>query len=59
MALPPVTVATAAAIVSTPDALPEIEARARPLQDHFERFFPQLALFAASERLRLDAVEPR
>lgn len=41
------------------DALPEIEARARPLQDHFERFFPQLALFAASERLRLDAVEPR
>lgn len=36
-------------------ALPELRARARPLQGHFERFFPQLAGFARSELARLDA----
>ena len=37
------------------DALPELKAREQPLQAYFERFFPQLAGFARSERARLDA----
>jgi acyl carrier protein phosphodiesterase len=40
------------------DALPELQARARPLQGHFERFFPQLAGFARSELARLAAGDP-
>ena len=38
-------------------AMPELEARRQPLQERFERFFPQLAAFARDELARLDRID--
>jgi hypothetical protein len=38
-------------------AMPELEARRQPLQERFERFFPQLAGFARDELARLDRID--
>jgi acyl carrier protein phosphodiesterase len=37
------------------DGLPELQARAAPLDQHFAAFFPDLVAYAASERRRLSA----
>jgi acyl carrier protein phosphodiesterase len=37
------------------DALPALDRRAPALEGHFERFFPQLRVWAASEQARIEA----